>query len=41
MPHPLWAALRITVTIVVVVMLIWGAYTLTQIRKTLEQLKKA
>ncbi|MFZ0926010.1 MAG: hypothetical protein WCE82_10695 [Halobacteriota archaeon] len=40
MPHPLLAALRITVSIVVVVVLIWGAYTLTQIRKTLEQLRK-
>jgi hypothetical protein len=40
MPHPLLAALRITVSIIVVVVLIWGVYTLTQIRKTLEQLRK-
>jgi hypothetical protein len=40
MPHPLLAALRIAVSIVVVIVLIWGAYTLTQIRKTLEQLRK-
>jgi hypothetical protein len=40
MPHPLLAALRIIVSAVVIIVLIWGAYTLTQIRKTLEQLKK-
>jgi uncharacterized membrane protein YqjE len=40
MPHPLLAALRIIVTVVVIIVLIWGAYTLAQIRKTLEQLKK-
>jgi hypothetical protein len=40
MPHPLLAALRIIVTVVVIIVLIWGAHTLAQIRKTLEQLKK-
>jgi hypothetical protein len=40
MPHPLLAALRIIVSAVVIIVLIWGAYTLTQIRKTLGQLRK-
>jgi uncharacterized membrane protein YqjE len=40
MPHPLLAALRIIVSVVVIIVLIWGAYTLAQMRKTLEQLKK-
>ena len=40
MPHPLLAALRIVVSIVFIIVLIWGAHTLTQIRKTLEQLRK-
>ena len=40
MTHPLLAALRIIMGVVVVIVLIWGAYTLTQIRKTLEQLRK-
>jgi uncharacterized membrane protein YqjE len=40
MPHPLLAALRIIVSVVVVIVLIWGAYTLAQMRKTLEQLRK-
>jgi uncharacterized membrane protein YqjE len=40
MPHPLLAALRIIVSVVVIIVLIWGAYTLAQMRKTLEQLRK-
>jgi hypothetical protein len=40
MPHPLLAALRIIVSVVVVIVLIWGAYTLAQIRKTLEKPRK-
>jgi hypothetical protein len=40
MPHPLLLALRMVLSIVVVIALIWGAYTLTQIRATLEQLRK-
>ena len=40
MPHPLLAALRIIVSVVVLIVLIWGAYTLAKMRKTLEQLRK-
>jgi uncharacterized membrane protein YqiK len=40
MPHPLLAALRIIVSVVVIIVLIWGAYTIAQMRKTLEQLRK-
>ena len=40
MAHPLLAALRVIVSIAVIIVLIWGAYTLAQIRKTLEQLRK-
>jgi len=40
MPHPLLAALRIIVSVVVVIVLIWGACTLAQIRKTLEKSRK-
>jgi hypothetical protein len=40
MPHPLLAALRIIASVVVIAVLIWGAYTLAQIHKTLEQLKR-
>ena len=40
MQHPLLAALWIIAHIVVIVVLIWGAYTLAKIRKALEQLKK-
>jgi hypothetical protein len=40
MPHPLLLALWTVVSVVVVIVLIWGAYTLAQIRKALEQLRK-
>jgi len=40
-PHPLLIALWIAVRIVVVAMLIWGAYSLAQIHSALQQLKKS
>ena len=40
MPHPLLIALWVIVRIVVIAMLIWAAYSLAQIHKALEQLKK-
>jgi len=40
MAHPLFAALWIIFNIAVIAVLIWGAYTLAQMRKALEQLRK-
>jgi ABC-type multidrug transport system permease subunit len=40
MTHPLFDALWIIFNIAVIVVLIWGAYTLAQMRKALEQLRK-
>jgi hypothetical protein len=40
-PHPLLIALWVIVRIVVIAMLIWAAYSLAQIHKALEQLKKS
>jgi hypothetical protein len=40
MPHPLLLASRIVGSVVVVIVPIWGAYTLAEIRKALEQLRK-
>jgi|GEM_PF-301376 len=41
MPHPLLAVLWITALIVVIAVLIWGAYTLTEIHKALERLRES
>ena len=40
MPHPFLIALWFIVRIAVLVALIWGAYTLAQIRKTLQAAKQ-
>jgi len=40
MAHPLLDALWIVFNIAVIAVLIWGAYTLAQMRKALEQLRK-
>jgi hypothetical protein len=40
MAHPLFAALWIIFNVAVIAVLIWGAYTLAQMRKAFEQLRK-
>ena len=41
MAHPVFDALWIIFNVAVIAVLIWGAYTLAQMRKALEQPKKA